>query len=326
MINVVLIGTAEDTRARLAACDALRLVRVAAVVLTGGDPELLHDCQCDVEGLSDLETCLSRCAPALVDVRLGPAARNALIGRLLRCRCSLLLKGPLADTLENADRLVRAARRRRIALGTTGTLRFRPAVARLKELVAAGALGQLTGMRLEGADIPEARAAPSQRLIAEVDLCNWVFGQAVQTVPLADCPDAGTAGFRIVYAGGVSATVTARSAHCESGIPAARRIAVEGNAGHGCCEVWTAATCLACDAAMERVRVGLPGQDARDVSVPPAQPALAELGYYANAVPSRDGWSYNSAPDSFAAMAVATAALQTVRSGAAACVSQPGAR
>jgi len=109
----------------------------------------------------------------------------------------VLVEKPVADTLDNADAMIAAAARTGLHVLVGHHRRHHPRVARLKEIVASGRLGQPVAANLmwlmkkpdDYFDV-EWRAgidgAPiKQNLIHDVDTLRWLFGEVVDVIGLA---------------------------------------------------------------------------------------------------------------------------------------------
>lgn len=88
-----------------------------------------------------LETILDDRSVDAVLILTPPSTHLELVERFAAARKHILLEKPLEITLERSERLVQAARK--VTLGIVLQHRFRPAAAKLHEIVASGRLGTL---------------------------------------------------------------------------------------------------------------------------------------------------------------------------------------
>lgn len=99
-----------------------------------------HRLNCLVD--ADLETAIADTGANLVANLSPPAAHRAVVETALELGCDVLGEKPMAATLEDAAALVRIARRTGRTFAVMQNRRFHPAIRRLREGIAAGAIGE----------------------------------------------------------------------------------------------------------------------------------------------------------------------------------------
>ncbi len=95
---------------------------------------------------ADLGAALEQARPDVVFDCTVPEARVKVIPAALAAGCHVLCEKPLADSLENARRIVEASRRAGRVCAVMQNRRFLPDIARLKALAESGRIGRLTGV------------------------------------------------------------------------------------------------------------------------------------------------------------------------------------
>jgi UDP-N-acetyl-2-amino-2-deoxyglucuronate dehydrogenase len=97
---------------------------------------------------ADLEALLARGKPDAALVLTPPDSREGLVRRLAAAGVHILMEKPVERTTEAAERLVGLCEAAGVTLGIVLQHRFRDAAERLRQLLAAGALGQLAVVEL----------------------------------------------------------------------------------------------------------------------------------------------------------------------------------
>jgi UDP-N-acetylglucosamine 3-dehydrogenase len=98
----------------------------------------------------------------------------------------LLVEKPISDTIENADKMIHAARDAKVKLMVGHIERFNPAVAKLKEIVDAGMLGKIVSIssRRVGPFNPRIRDVGiiMDLGVHDIDVISYLYGQKINEV------------------------------------------------------------------------------------------------------------------------------------------------
>jgi UDP-N-acetylglucosamine 3-dehydrogenase len=98
----------------------------------------------------------------------------------------LLVEKPIADTLENADKMIHAARDSNVKLMVGHIERFNPAVAKLKEIVDSGMLGKIVSIssRRVGPFNPRIRDVGiiMDLGVHDIDVISYIYGKKINEV------------------------------------------------------------------------------------------------------------------------------------------------
>ncbi len=99
---------------------------------------------------------------------------------------NVLVEKPIADTLENADLMIKAAKEKGLMLMVGHIERFNPAVIRLKQIIESGLLGKIVSMstRRVGAYNPRIRDVGVILDIGvhDVDIISYLYGKKIDQV------------------------------------------------------------------------------------------------------------------------------------------------
>ena len=98
----------------------------------------------------------------------------------------LLVEKPIADTLENADKMIHAARDSKVKLMVGHIERFNPAVAKLKEIIDSGMLGKIVSIssRRVGPFNPRIRDVGiiMDLGVHDIDVISYLYGKKINEV------------------------------------------------------------------------------------------------------------------------------------------------
>lgn len=98
----------------------------------------------------------------------------------------LLVEKPIADTLENADKMIHAARDSKVKLMVGHIERFNPAVAKLKEIIDSGMLGKIVSIssRRVGPFNPRIRDVGiiMDLGVHDIDVISYLYGRKINEV------------------------------------------------------------------------------------------------------------------------------------------------
>jgi predicted dehydrogenase/nucleoside-diphosphate-sugar epimerase len=92
---------------------------------------------------SDLATLLQEERPDTVHVLTPPETHAELAIQAMEAGCHVLVEKPMALSLQEADRMIAAARENRVELCTNHNYLFKPSVLKARRLVESGAIGQV---------------------------------------------------------------------------------------------------------------------------------------------------------------------------------------
>jgi UDP-N-acetylglucosamine 3-dehydrogenase len=99
---------------------------------------------------------------------------------------SVLVEKPIADTLENADEIIRATRQRRVKLMVGHVERFNPAIIKLKELIDIGLLGNVVSISAKRVGLYNPRIKDVGIIIDlgthDIDIMSYLYGERIKEV------------------------------------------------------------------------------------------------------------------------------------------------
>lgn len=99
---------------------------------------------------------------------------------------SVLVEKPIADTVENADRVVEAARQNRVKLMVGHIERFNPAIVKLKELLNNGQLGDIISISAKRVGPYNPRVKDVGVIVDigthDIDIMSYLYGDKVKEV------------------------------------------------------------------------------------------------------------------------------------------------
>ena len=97
---------------------------------------------------SDLSDMISKERLDLVDVCTPPRAHASVAMKAMENGCHVLLEKPMAHSVADCDKMIKASRENGVKLSVIHNQRFYPPFIKAEELVKNGAIGELTGMRI----------------------------------------------------------------------------------------------------------------------------------------------------------------------------------
>ena len=105
---------------------------------------------------------------------------------VIRSGTNLLVEKPIADTLENADRIIKAANEAGLKLMVGHIERFNPAVSKLKEIIDSGMLGKIVSIstRRVGPFNPRIRDVGiiMDLGVHDIDVISYLYGRKINEV------------------------------------------------------------------------------------------------------------------------------------------------
>jgi predicted dehydrogenase len=241
------------------------MTRVLSVVVVGDGAEARrHQARyaclpgVEVESLDADAGNLSGAAGAadLVDLCLSPSRSFAASQQVIPAGRAVLLPLPMASRVREARMMQSLARRYKTRLLCLHPLRFHSALARLKEMVDSGVLGQMARIQIV--------VGGGRDLALAVDVCNWLAGVPHEI-------EVTGSEIRLLTEAGVSVSLECRGAGGFDGILS---VSVDGDLGHA---VWRHDDTRE----DEKIEISLErGQ--RRVYVPRVDPLLLQLASIAN--------------------------------------------
>ena len=120
--------------------------------------------QNSIQVTPDIDDVLADESVEAVAIATPPATHAALALRCVEAGRHLLVEKPLADSYLAGLQMVKAAEERNVVLHCDHTFCYTPAVRKIRDLVAAGELGEAALLRL-GSGEPRARPAGGRRLL-----------------------------------------------------------------------------------------------------------------------------------------------------------------
>lgn len=99
---------------------------------------------------------------------------------------NVLVEKPIADTVENADEIIRAARRNKVKLVVGHVERFNPAIIKLKELIDSGLLGKVVSISAKRVGLYNPRIKDVGIIIDlgthDIDIMSYLYGEKIKQV------------------------------------------------------------------------------------------------------------------------------------------------
>jgi len=99
---------------------------------------------------------------------------------------NVLVEKPIADTVENADGIIQAAREKRVKLMVGHVERFNPAIIKLKELIDNGLLGNIVSISAKRVGLYNPRIKDVGIIIDlgthDIDIMSYLYGEKVKEV------------------------------------------------------------------------------------------------------------------------------------------------
>ncbi len=181
MTNVAVIGTGKMGRNHARVYSDLPDVKLVGVadVIEKSREEVAKQADCAAyPSLAELlkhqtVDAISVCVPTAFHHRVALEAINAGI--------PLLVEKPIAATVEQAEEIVRAAKEKKVLLTVGHVERFNPGVQKLKALIVAGKLGEITSLvaRRVGIYPPQIKDANvvADLAVHDIDIFNFLLGQ-----------------------------------------------------------------------------------------------------------------------------------------------------
>lgn len=170
-LGVVLVGGGFAGRLHAKAFPAISGATVRAVVDIDTDAarRMVEECglDADVGCYSSLTDALRRPDVDVVDVCAPPEPHCALTLEAIAAGKHVLVEKPMAQTLDECDRMINAARARSVVLGQVFQNRFNRTPRRIKALLDEGALGPITRVCVYGSTIHA------------YDTLLWLFGDPI---------------------------------------------------------------------------------------------------------------------------------------------------
>jgi predicted dehydrogenase/nucleoside-diphosphate-sugar epimerase len=162
-MKVALVGCGQISKAHV---DALKQIEDAAVCaicdLDRFRAQEIADLAGGAQVFGDLAMLLSEAQPNVVHILTPPTSHAALAIQAMEAGCHILVEKPMALNSQEANRMVEVARANGVKLGVNHNYLFKPSVARARELVASGVIGQVVyvdgyyGLAGEGGAYPTA--------------------------------------------------------------------------------------------------------------------------------------------------------------------------
>ena len=99
---------------------------------------------------------------------------------------NVLVEKPIADTIENADEIIKAAREKGVKLMVGHVERFNPAIIKLKELIDSGLLGNVVSISAKRVGLYNPRIKDVGIIIDlgthDIDIMSYLYGERVKEV------------------------------------------------------------------------------------------------------------------------------------------------
>jgi UDP-N-acetylglucosamine 3-dehydrogenase len=99
---------------------------------------------------------------------------------------NVLVEKPIADTVENADEIIKAAREKGVKLMVGHVERFNPAIMKLKELIDSGLLGNVVSISAKRVGLYNPRIKDVGIIIDlgthDIDIMSYLYGEGVKEV------------------------------------------------------------------------------------------------------------------------------------------------
>ena len=121
-----------------------------------------------------------------VDIAVPTSLHREVALEFMNRGTSVLVEKPIADTIENAEAIIRAAEERGVTLMVGHIERFNPAVLKLKELIERGELGKVVTVSAKRVGPMAARIRDVGIIVDlgvhDIDVISFLFGEPVRTV------------------------------------------------------------------------------------------------------------------------------------------------
>lgn len=163
----------------------------------------------------DVDAALAAGPVHLVDVVSLCAPRARLVRGVGERGCDVLLGPEIARTMRDADGVLKAAKRCRVRVAVSQPWRFCPALAKVKEVVGSGVLGEGPRLRwcprvIQACEDKHAVGDGGRPELAglcrDMDVCNWLLGVPGGGHPLAGTGSTAGSFLQVDYASGARAT------------------------------------------------------------------------------------------------------------------------
>lgn len=316
-LRVGLIGAGGISRVH---ADGWRALGAAVTVYSHEGAEALAD-EYGFAVATDLDALLA--AVDLVDIVTPTTSHAPLALAAIRAGRHVICEKPLAGTVEDAREVIDAAQEAGVRLFPAHVVRYFPDYAALRGQVSAGRIGEPAVLRfVRGGEAPRTGTwfhdlsrgggIVRDQMIHDLDQALWMAGDVVrvyatQSAPGgdADAPDAVTAHVVLTHASGALSHV--QGTWGARGLPFRTSADIAGSAG-----------ILALDSAPAASRVDIPSAHAGDGYLPPPtqteSPYTAQLRDYVAAI-AEERSARVTAEDGLRAVAVAEAAMESLRTG-----------
>ena len=134
---------------------------------------------------SDCEELLSMGLDA-VSIAVPTSLHADVAIKAAECGADMLIEKPIADSIKNAEKIVRAARKEGVKVMVGHIERFNPAVLRLKELIEAGELGDVLTISCKrvGPYSPRIRDVGIiiDLAVHDIDTISYLYGERAESV------------------------------------------------------------------------------------------------------------------------------------------------
>ncbi len=121
-----------------------------------------------------------------VSIAVPTSLHTEIASKATQYGVHMLIEKPIADSLTNAEAIVNAARRENIKLMIGHIERFNPAIVKLKELITAGALGEILSIscRRVGPYAPRIRDVGiiTDLAVHDIDTISYLYGKRARQV------------------------------------------------------------------------------------------------------------------------------------------------
>ena len=121
-----------------------------------------------------------------VDIAVPTSLHREVALEFINQGTSVLVEKPIADTVENAEAIIKAAEEKGVTLMVGHIERFNPAVLRLRELIERGELGKVVTISAKRVGPMAARIRDVGIIIDlgvhDIDVISYLFGERVRTV------------------------------------------------------------------------------------------------------------------------------------------------
>ena len=139
----------------------------------------------DTEAFTDCERLLKNDLDA-VSIAVPTSLHKELACKAVNYGVHMLIEKPIADSLHNADAIIKTARRENLKLMIGHIERFNPAILKLKELISAGELGEILSIscRRVGPYAPRIRDVGiiTDLAVHDIDTISYLYGKRAMQV------------------------------------------------------------------------------------------------------------------------------------------------